>query len=486
MKYNQRFCLLCGILFLAFMSISYTSCSHSNKSEPEPPVTPPDPPVVATIDGIEMWLTKSDQSVLLKQQTSFLQTLNTSAPVITVDSSQTFQSIDGFGYTLTGGSAYVINHGLDAASHATLLQDLFSTTGITISYLRLSMGASDLDASVFSYDDLPAGQTDVNLEHFSLQKDETELIPLLKEILVINPNIKIIATPWSPPVWMKDNASSIGGQLKPEYYATYSNYFIKYVNAMKAQGITITAITPQNEPQNPNNNPSLSMSAEQQLAFIKTNMGPAFKTAGLTTKIITWDHNADMPNYPLTVLADADANTFVDGSAFHLYAGDVSALGTVHDAYPTKNIYFTEQYTATTGQFAGDLKWHLKNVIIGTMRNWSRTALEWNLANDASFGPHTDGGCTTCKGALTIASGVFKNVAYYIIGHASKFVTPGSVRIGSNLISGLNNVAFKRPDGKKVLIVENDNDATTAFTIAFGGKKAAVSLSGGGVATFVW
>src|SRR4030095_10259813 len=155
---------------------------------------------------------------------------------------------------------------------------------------------------------------------------------------------------------------------------------------------------------------------------------------------------------------DAGAKAFIDGSAFHLYGGDISALSSVRSAHPDKALYFTEQYTASTGNFGGDLKWHLKNVIIGSMRNWSRTALEWNLANDATFGPHTPGGCTVCKGAITIESnGTFtRNVAYYIIAHASKFVPPGSIRIGSSAVGNLNNVAFKRPDGKRVLIVEND------------------------------
>lgn len=255
---------------------------------------------------------------------------------------------------------------------------------------------------------------------------------------------------------------------------------------MKAEGINITAITPQNEPLNPDNNPSMQMTAEQQRDFIKNNLGPAFQSAAITTKIIVYDHNCDKAVYPLTILSDAAAKGFVDGSAFHLYAGDIAALGQVHDAYKDKNIYFTEQYTASTGDFGGDLKWHLKNVVIGSMRNWSRNALEWNLANNASYGPFTPGGCTTCKGALTISGTVTRNVAYYIIAHASKFVPAGSVRIGSNISGGIQNVAFKRPDGKKVLVVENDGSAAAVFNIKFNNKLATVSLDGGAVGTFIW
>jgi len=286
---------------------------------------------------------------------------------------------------------------------------------------------------------------------------------------------------------MKDNGSSVGGNLQPTYYNVYAQYFVKYIQQMKSEGITIDAITPQNEPLNPGNNPSLTMTGTQQADFIKNNLGPAFQTAGISTKIITYDHNCDHPDYPLTVLNDPAANSFVNGSAFHLYAGDISALSTVHDAYPDKNLYFTEQYTASSGDFDGDLKWHLKNVIIGSMRNWSRNALEWNLANDPSYGPHTPGGCTTCKGALTInSSTVTRNVAYYIIAHASKFVVPGSVRIKSNITGILQNVAFQTPVGKKVLIVENDGNDITSFNIRFKGKWVTATLAGGAVATYVW
>ena len=184
---------------------------------------------------------------------------------------------------------------------------------------------------------------------------------------------------------MKDNNSSIGGSLQTQYYDVYAKYFVKYIQQMKAEGITIDAVTPQNEPLNPGNNPSLVMTAAEQTNFIKNNLGPAFQAAGLTTKIITYDHNCDQPDYPIAVLSDPAANAFVNGSAFHLYAGDISALTTVHDAFPDKAVYFTEQYTSSTGDFGGDLKWHLKNVIIGSMRNWSRTALEWNLANDPNL-----------------------------------------------------------------------------------------------------
>lgn len=450
------------------------------------------PPQVITSSGVDVsyWVTKADGSALLQSQNlklNFGTTANTFLN-IEVDTSNTFQTIDGFGYTLTGGSAYVINR-LNPASKNALLQELFGNSGnsIGISYLRISIGASDLNASVFSYDDMPAGQTDMALTQFNFSQDSIDLIPLLKEILSLNPNIKILGSPWSPPVWMKDNGSSKGGSLQPQYYDVYARYFVKYIQQMKARGINIDAITPQNEPLHPGNNPSMYMTAAQQADFIKNNLGPAFQAAAITTKIIIYDHNCDRPDYPLAILNDPGAKAFVNGSAFHLYAGDVSALSQVHNAHPDKQIYFTEQWTGANESFDGNLKWHLKNVIIGTMRNWSRVALEWNLANDPTYNPHTPGGCTECKGALTIDNGnVLRNVSYYIIAHASKFVPAGSVRIETNIPGNLQNVAFLTPAGKKVLIVLNDGTTIASFNIRVKQKWAATSLAAGAVGTYVW
>ncbi|WP_445732813.1 glycoside hydrolase family 30 protein [Mariniflexile sp.] len=465
--------------------ITFIDCSKSSNQD-EPIDIPP-----KLENEVDFWLTKSNGSTKLEKQNlilAFGSTFNTYA-TIQVDDSQTFQTIDGFGFTLTGGSAEVINQ-LSASKKQELLQKLFGSNenSISISYLRLSIGSSDLDSSTFSYNDMPSGQTDVNLSQFSLAPDMVNLIPLLKEILAINPNIKILGSPWSPPVWMKDNGSTIGGSLQPQYYGVYAQYFVKYIQAMKAQGITIDAITPQNEPLNAGNNPSLLMFAPQQTDFIKNYLGPAFQAANIATKIIIWDHNSDNPQYPISVLNDAGAKKYIAGSAFHLYNGDISALTTVKNAHPDKDLYFTEQYTPSDGDFGGDLKWHLKNVIIGSMRNWSKTALEWNLANNASFGPHTEGGCTTCKGAITItsSSSYTQNVGYYIIGHASKFVPAGSVRISSGIAGNLYNAAFKTPNGKKVLVVVNDGTANELFNIEYNGNWVIASLEAGSVGTFIW
>jgi len=440
-------------------------------------------------ETISYWITKSDQSELLQKQKTplYFNSSNNNYPTIEIDETKKFQTVDGFGYALTGGSAYLINR-LSGPDKAALLQELFGNNenSIGVSYLRISIGASDLDAEVFSYDDLPPGQTDVNLTKFSLAKDSVDLIPVLKQILAINPNIQILGSPWSPPTWMKTNDSSKGGSLLPKYYDVYANYFVKYIQAMKENGITIDAITPQNEPLHPGNNPSMLMLAAQEKDFIKNSLGPAFKNAGIKTKIIVYDHNCDRPDYPLEILNDAGARSFVDGSAFHLYGGDISALSTVHNAYPEKNVYFTEQWTGAKESFDGNLKWHLQNVIIGSMRNWSKVALEWNLANDPDYNPHTPGGCNECKGAVTLDGDIKKNVSYYIVGHASKFVPPGSVRIGSNIAGDLYNVAFLTPVGKKVVIAVNASDHEENFNLKFDNKTATTNLAAGAVATYVW
>ena len=439
----------------------------------------------------EVWLTNMDQSAILELQEKPLEfvKMEAAASAIEVSPELTFQTMDGFGFTLTGGSATLI-HNMEDATRNKLLNELFSTEGegINISYLRVSIGASDLNEFVFSYNDLPSGGTDLQMEKFSLDHDRVALIPVLKEILEISPDIKILGSPWSPPVWMKTNKDTRGGSLMPEYYDAYALYFVRYVQDMKAEGIRIDAITVQNEPLHPGNNPSLLMLAKDQADFIKNHLGPAFEKAGIDTKIILYDHNADRPDYPMSILEDEEAAKYVDGSAFHLYNGEIEALSEVHNAFPEKHIYFTEQWVGAPGDFSKNFSWHTRELIIGATRNWSRNVLEWNLAADPNQDPHTDrGGCDRCLGALTIdQNNVTRNVAYYIIAQVSKFVPPGSVRIFSGLREGLNNVAFKTPENKIVLLVQNDDSAARTFEISCEGKTAKTTLEGGSVATFVW
>ncbi len=426
--------------------------------------------------GIVQWLTTGDSTVLFKQQPLTLSfSANTSSKqIIAIDEAQTYQSIDGFGFALTQGSAMHIIK-MSPGNRTALLKELFDTTGnnIGISYIRLSIGASDLNEKIFSYNDLPPGESDTALTRFDLGPDHADVIPVMKEILAINPSIKILGSPWSPPAWMKTNNDTRGGRLKPEYYAAYATYFVKYIQAMKAEGIIIDAITVQNEPLHPGNNPSLLMTAPEHADFVKHNLGPSFKTAGISTKIIVYDHNANRPDYPIYILDDPEAKKYTDGSAFHLYAGDISALSDVHNAHPDKNIYFTEQMVVQFGRNKNperpkfNIAWPVQRLMIGATRNWSKNVLQWNLAANSKFTPYTDrGGCDMCQGAVSIdGDTVTRNLAYYSMAHASKFVRPGSVRIASNETEGLSNVAFKVPGGKKVLIVSNTSKQKQTFVI---------------------
>ncbi|MVN78054.1 glucosylceramidase [Hymenobacter sp. HMF4947] len=451
---------------------------------PTPPVTTPTPTAASQV---AQWLTLPDQSALFSRQKVSLQfAANTNQdPTIVVDTTQSYQTMDGFGYCLTGGSAQVMSR-MSAASRAALIKELFATdsTSLGISYLRVSIGASDLNDQVYTYDD--AAQPDPALTNFSLAPDQAYFIPVLKEILAVNPNIKILGSPWTAPSWMKTNNAAKGGHLQGQYYDAYARYFVRYIQGMQAQGVAIDAVTLQNEPLNPDNTPSMVMESGEQAAFVKV-VGPAFRAAGITTKIIAWDHNADNPGYPMAVFADAAASPFIDGSAFHLYGGTIAALTTVHNAYPAKNVYFTEQWTQAPGNFAADVLWHATNLEIGAPRNWSRNVLEWNLASDQNYGPHTPGGCTECLGAVTInGNTVTRNPAYYSVAHASKFVRPGAVRVATNLPAGLPNVAYKTPGGKRVLVVANNGSALQKFNIQYKGKVVSTSLALGAVATYIW
>jgi glucosylceramidase len=442
--------------------------------------------------SVTVWLSTEDRSSLVAQQTAHLrfEKSDASAPAIEVNDRQKYQSMDGFGFALTGGSAQLLMR-MDASPRKALLEEMFGTRGkdIGVSYLRISIGSSDMNDHAFTYDDLKPGETDPTLTKFDFGPDKTSVIPVLKEILAINPRIKILGSPWSAPAWMKTNGDLKGGHLKPEYYDVYAHYFVKFITGMKAAGIRVDAVTPQNEPLNPNNTPSLVMEAAEEAAFISKSLGPALRNAGIETKIITYDHNCDRPDYPLTILNDANAKQYVEGSGFHLYEGEITALTKVHDAYPEKNLYFTEQMVVDE---PGDPRLHIADpvsrLIVGAPRNWSRNVLLWNLAADPSFGPHTDnGGCPVCEGAITLEGNkVTRNLAYYTVAHAAKFVPPGSVRIESNVPDKLANVAFKTPAGKYVLIVVNGSDKPQTFQIRFGGVSVAPTLSGGAVATYVW
>lgn len=446
---------------------------------------------------VQLWLTTADRSALLTLQTvplhfseSTIETPSEAAlPTVDVNDMAQYQPIDGFGLALTGGSAQLLMR-MDTAQRSSLLKEIFSTqeNGIGVSYLRVSIGSSDMNDHVFSYDDLPEGQTDMDQAKFNLSPDRADVIPVLKEILAINPRIKILGSPWSAPAWMKSNDNSKGGNLKPEYYGAYAKYLVKYVEGMETEGVTIDAITIENEPLNPKNTPSMVVFAPEEDTFIAKYLGPAFQKAEIHTKILLYDHNPDVPSYPLSILADSDASKYVDGTAFHLYGGDTATLTKVHDEYPNRNLYMTEQSIGERPGVPLGIAAAVSRVLIGSTRNWSRNVLLWNLAADLHYGPHTsNGGCTMCIGAITLdGNNATRNLAYYALAHFSKFVQPGSVRVGSNELEQLSTVAFLTPGGKIVLIVSNTGNFQKTFHVRYHRESFTTTLPAESAGTYVW
>ena len=466
---------------------------------------------------IEAWVTNPDRSSLFQKVPETIPFRNSPArgPVIVIDPAQQMQSIDGFGYALTGGSAELLMK-MAPEARARILRQIFASDGtnLGVSYLRVTIGASDLNSVVYSYDDLPAGETDPTLAKFDFGEDRKHVLPILKQILVLAPHIKILGSPWSAPAWMKTNNNVRGGALKEECYPAYALYLVKYIQAMQKEGIAIDAVTIQNEPLNSKNTPSMQWQLNQQLIFLRDHLYPAFTKAGLKTKVVLFDHNLDRADYPLALLSDPIISRFADGSGFHHYGGDMGAMSKVHLARPDKNIYFTEQMiTEKPGSRTIAIAPTVKRMIVDTTRNWSRNVILWNLAADPDNKPHTDnGGCPMCQGAITIdKDAVSLNLAFYTIAHASKFVRPGSVRISSTnrgdqtvaltedeerpglkrmaVIENTQtppNVAFQTPNGKIVLIVANDTQSVGSFAVQHNGQFANIQLSPGAVGTYVW
>jgi glucosylceramidase len=413
---------------------------------------------------------------------------------LNVNDTQTFQKIDGFGASLTDSSAWLIYKFLNASERQVVLTDLFDPNeGIGLSYLRQPMGSSDLRLAEYSYDDLPSGQTDYNMAHFSIAYDANYIIPTLLEIRAINPDVKIMGSPWSPPAWMKTSGSRLYGSLinDDKVYRALANYFVRFIQGYAAYGIDVNAITLQNEPYyEPYSYPGMRMEPADQIRLVKF-MGPAFEANSIDTKILIWDHNWDNTSFAITVYNDSVARSYIDGSAWHHYGGDVSAQTTVHDARPEKNIYFTEGSDGTwnDGGFSADL---IRNgtFVVDVIRNWAKTVIKWNLALDQNNGPKISGGCGTCYGVITINQStrqVSRRPHYYALGHASKFLRPGAVRIGANdNIGGLRTVVFKNTDGSIVSYVVNPSSVSHNLKINWNGQWFIYTIPAQSIVTFRW
>lgn len=480
------------ILLFLLMCLLLATASCRGKDNPVDKDTDPDP----AGPSASVWLTRGDKTALLSPQGTLriITAGNSVWPVIKIDSTVRFQSVDGYGAALTGSSAWLLHKKMNSADRQKLLVSLFDPiNGIGISYLRLTMGASDFSLSDFTYSDLPQGETDEELNGFSLSRDLEEVVPVLSEILAVNNELEIMGSPWSAPAWMKTNGSLKGGKLKPEHYGVYAQYFVKYVEAMQSQGVTINAVTPQNEPLYfTAGYPCMEMQPQEQLEFIKNHLGPAFEQAGISTKIIVYDHNWDNTDYAISILNDPMARHYIAGSAFHAYGGNVSAMTTVRNAHPDKGLYFTE---ISGGQwavdFAANLMWYMSNIFIGTAQNWSKSALMWNLVLDQNHGPRNNG-CQDCRGVVTlntVTGEVTFNEEYYAIGHFSKFIRPGAERISlmqPQALPDLGAVCFENTDGSKVLVVANYGNDMRTFSVQQGNKQFSYSITAKSVATIQW
>jgi len=442
----------------------------------------------ACVHVVSPYVTTGDRAQLLAAQpiVRFGKADRLRLPTIDVDEQTTYQEIVGFGAALTDASAWLIQHRLTDARRDSLMKELFERVGL--SFIRIDMGASDFALRQYSYDDMPPGERDSAVVHFSIDPDRAETLPLLKRALELNPRLAIVASPWSAPAWMKTTGSMIKGTLRDDAYASYATYFSRFVAAYAAEGVPIFAITVQNEPHfEPGDYPGMRLDPAQRARFVKQYLGPLN-----SARILEWDHNWDEPNSPLAVLADSGARRYVSGVAWHCYAGDVSAQSVVHDAYPDKDAYITECSGGDWApKFADNLAWMVSKLIIGGTRNWARGVILWNLALDEQHGPHT-GGCGNCRGVVTIKSDgtVERNEEYYALAHISRFVPPGARRIASSSgVDGLESVAFRHTNADFLvvtLIVLNTNVTAKEFAVRTGGRTFRYSLPAGAVATFQW
>ncbi|WP_250031677.1 glycoside hydrolase family 30 beta sandwich domain-containing protein [Paractinoplanes maris] len=473
----------------------------------------PLPAAAHDTQSAHVWVTTPDGSQRLADQgTVAFGRAGAGVPTVVVDPNRRFQTMAGFGASITDSSAAVL-YRLSPAARNAAMESLFRNG---LSYLRQPIGASDFtDGPAYTYDDVPAGRTDYPLRHFSVKHDRAQILPLLRQARRLNPELRVMATPWSPPAWMKTNGSLSGGRLidSPAIYRAYAAYLVKFVQAYRKEGVPIDTLTVQNEPQNraPAGYPGMDLPSWQAAEVIE-RLGPMLRAAGERTKILGYDHNwsehpndaagtppdsvDDIDHYPQELLATPAAR-WIAGTAYHCYYGDPSAMTALHNEFPAKDIYFTEcsgsQSSDPAATFSDTLKWHARNLIIGNTRNWAKTVINWNLALDETNGPH-NGGCGTCTGVLTVNDdgSVTRNAEFYTLGHLARFVKPGAVRVASTSFgtTGWNgrvmDVAFVNPDGSTVLVAHNENDNPQAFAVQYGGRTFEYTLPGGSLATFVW
>jgi glucosylceramidase len=448
--------------------------------------------MAAAAPAAEMWLTTADQSKKLAPQPALSPVGRAKGDeTAMIDSSRRFQRMHGFGAAMTDASAELLSR-LPGAKRRAIMAELFGRKngGLGLSFTRLTVGASDFSRTHYSYDDTPGNAPDPGLRYFSIAPARKYVLPRVREALAINRDLKVMISPWSPPAWMKTTKSLIRGQLEPNFYPAFATYLARTVEAFGRDGVPVSMLTIQNEPDfEPGDYPGMRVNSPERAIIIGRHVGPAFRLRGLKTQILDYDHNWDNPEMPLAVLADPVARGFIAGVAWHCYEGDVPAQTPVHDAFPDKDAWETECSGGEWApKFADTLAWMTDKLIIGASNNWARGSLLWNLALDPQHGPH-HGGCADCRGVVTIdpASGaITRNVEYYVLGHASRFVLPGAYRIAAvKRGEGVEAAAFLNPDGSRVAILHRIS-VGAPLTIAIDGQRFSVPLAAGSVATVRW
>ncbi len=445
-----------------------------------PALLPAHAPHTQANHGVQVWVTTADRSRLLAPESDVMIGAATAQPAtIEIDTARHYQTMIGFGAAITDASAWLIRSHMGGAQRAALMQELFGPApALQISFVRLTIGASDFSSTHYSLDDMPDGETDPALAHFSIAPIRDTVVPVVRDALSLNPSLRVMASPWSAPGWMKTSGALIHGTLLPQFYGTFANYLTKYVDAMQAQGIPIYALTVQNEPHfDTPNYPGMLLGADARAQLIGKYLGPELAGRTTSTRILEWDHNWDRPQEPLQVLGNPLAAGYVAGVAWHCYAGNVAAQAQVHLAHPDKDAYLTECSGGEWGSAShSSLLQMTRALIIGSTRGWARGVLLWNLALDQSAGPHL-GGCTNCRGLVTIDSRT----------GASRFVRQGAQRIESNETdSQLANVAFLNPDRSLVLILANSAMTPRALSVRCRDREFRYTMPGESVATLVW
>ena len=448
---------------------------------------------------VSVVLSTHDQTHLMTAQPSLNFLSAAAGPsdnIVLVDENQQYQTIEGFGAAFTDSAAYLLKEVAQPDQLTNTMNDLFtrSGNGIGLSFMRNPMGASDIARSVYSFDDLSSGQTDSTLAKFSIAHDQTDIIPIIQQAKTLNPDMKIMANPWSPPGWMKNSGSMITGSLLPTMYSPFANYFVKYIQAYQAAGIPIDYISLQNEPlYEPPAYPGMTMDASTQLKVLRDYVLPALKTNNLSAQVLVYDHNWDTASYPESVLANpaVQASDQVAGTAWHGYGGTPGAQQTVQNLYPAKGTWETEHSGGTwvSDQFSSDFV-----EITQVMRNSAKAYVKWSLALDEMLGPNLTqnaglGGCNTCTPIVTVNSltgAITKDTEYYTLGHYSKYVLPGAVRIYSSNANGIDNVAFANPDGSKALVAFNNTSSAQTFKVVWGTQSFSYTLPAFAAATFTW